>query len=231
MNESEARDSIRKMISYVEEEAKEKAREIEAKTEHEYNLAKAKYLHEAKEKLQAEYDKKWKQLEVQRRINKSTSINSSRMNIMKARNECMISLTEETRLAVADRVKNDPDEYKEILKNLLIQGFIKLLDSEVTIMCREEDQELVQEVLEEAQNSFAEIMQNEAGKTYSVTAVLDEKNFLPPAPEKGSNNPSCSGGIILLSHRGKIRCQNTLDDRLELTFNSTLPLIRSMIFS
>jgi len=231
MNESEARDSIRKMISYVEEEAKEKAREIEAKTEHEYNLAKAKYLHEAKEKLQAEYDKKWKQLEVQRRINKSTSINSSRMNIMKARNECMISLTEETRLAVADRVKNDPDEYKEILKNLLIQGFIKLLDSEVTIMCREEDQELVQEVLEEAQNSFAEIMQNEAGKTYSVTAVLDEKNFLPPAPEKGSNNPSCSGGIILLSHNGKIRCQNTLDDRLELTFNSTLPLIRSMIFS
>ena len=45
MNEQEARERIRQMISFVQEEAKEKAREIESKTEHDYNLAKAKFLH------------------------------------------------------------------------------------------------------------------------------------------------------------------------------------------
>ena len=45
MNESDAIARIKQMTTFVQEEAKERAREIEAKTEHEYNLAKTKHLH------------------------------------------------------------------------------------------------------------------------------------------------------------------------------------------
>jgi vacuolar-type H+-ATPase subunit E/Vma4 len=44
MEESRARDRIAQMIAFVEQEAKEKAKEIESKTEEEYNKEKSKHL-------------------------------------------------------------------------------------------------------------------------------------------------------------------------------------------
>ena len=79
MELSEARNRIAQMISFVEEEAKEKAREIQSRTEHEYNKEKAKHLQNAKDKLNAEYEKKWKGLEVSKRIQKSADITNQRM--------------------------------------------------------------------------------------------------------------------------------------------------------
>ena len=231
MNERQAQERLEKLTSIIEKIGHSKEEEIKRDTEENYNSAKNQYLKEGKDKVKAEFDKKWKQLEVQKRITRSTSINASRLNIMKARNECVNSLLEEARIALAERVSNNQEEYKQLLKMLLVQGFIKLLDQEVVVRCRQEDENLVQQVLDEAKAQFQEIMERETGKTYTLSVKLDADTYLPPAPEPDSHNPSCSGGVILMSHNGKIRCQNTLDDRLDLTFSSTLPLIRKMLFS
>lgn len=231
MNDSDAKERIRQMISFVQEEAKEKAREIESKTEHEYNLAKAKHLHQAKEKLTAEYEKKWKQLEVRKRISKSSAINQARMEIMTARNNCMNVLVEETKHQIIGQLKSNPAHYKELLKKLLIQGFVKMLESEITLLCRREDLAFVEEVVPEATASYLELMHRETSGHYVLTVTIDKTNFLPPAPVKDSHVPGCCGGVILTAHGGLIRCINTLDERLELAFYNTVPLIRKMVFT
>ena len=229
MNEQEAKDRIRQMISFVQEEAKDKAREIETRTEHEYNAAKSKHLFQAKERLIAENEKLWKKLEIKRRIDKSAAINAARMEIMKARSECMTQLVEETRAKLIHNASNSPAEYKEVLENLIIQGLIKLLEPQVTVQCRACDLTLVQDVLEPAKNRYLNIIRTSTGREYDLRLDIDTRH-LPPGPHEGSHGVSCSGGVILHSHNGKIRCINTLDERLTAIVAANTPALRKMLF-
>jgi V-type H+-transporting ATPase subunit E len=219
------------MISFVMEEAKEKAKEIESKTEHEYNSAKSKQLHLAKEKLNTEFDKKWKQLAVKQRIERSATINSARMEAMKVRNDLITGLLEDAKFAINDRFIQDKAAYRTLLKELIIQGLIKLLDSRVVIRCRQMDLSLVQQVLPEARSTYVELMRSETGRNYEVEVTLDTAEFLPGPPQHDSYEASCSGGVMLSSHEGKIRCINTLDERLRLVFAEGIPALRQLAFS
>ena len=231
MNESEARDRIKQMISFVMEEAKEKAKEIESKTEHEYNSAKSKHLHLAKEKLNSEFDKKWKQLAVKQRIERSATINTARMEAMRVRNDLVMGLVEEARFAISQRFQSDANTYKKLLKDLIVQGLVKLLDRDVTLRCRQADLSFVRAVMDDAKSTYLELIQRETGKSYDLTLRLDEAEFLPPAPVQGSYEPSCCGGVMLSSFEGKIRCINTLDERLRLVFAEGIPALRELVFS
>lgn len=229
MNESEAKDRIRQMISFVQEEAKDKAREIEAKAEHDYNALKSKHLFQGKEKIVADNEKRWKYLEIKRRIGKSAAINAARMEIMKARAECMTQLVDETRAELAHHSAKSPKQYKTILENLIIQGLIKLLEPQVTVQCRAADLHLVQEVLEVARERYLEIMKKSTGKEYELKLDIDS-HHLPPGLHEGSHGVSCSGGIVLHSHHGKIRCINALDERLNAIVTASTPALRKMLF-
>lgn len=231
MNDIEAKARVDQMIRFVEQEAKEKANEIESKTEQEYNLAKSKYLHQAKEKIEAEYEKKWKSLDVKKRIAHSTVINNARMDIMRAKNDCINSLTKDARLEVAARLSADRQNNKKLLHGLILEGLIKLIESEVTVMCRQEDLDIVEEVVASVAIEYSEVMLRETGRNYSVKVLVEKSKHLPPAPEAESNLPSCCGGVVLVCHNGQIRCNNTLDERLKLISTNCLPLLISMLFS
>lgn len=230
MNDAEARERIRQMISFVQEEAKEKAIEIRGKAENDYNAAKSKHLHQAKAKLEEENQKKWKSLEVNRRIERSAAINKARMEIMQVKNECIDELLAETRFAIAQKARSQPKEYKVKLQALIVQGLIKLLETDVKVRVRQEDVDLARSVLEDAAAEFKEIMHRETGQRYEVNISLDE-SYLNPRPERGSNAPSCCGGVILLADDGRIRCTNTMDERLKALFTNTVPELRKVLFS
>lgn len=230
MNEQEARERIKQMISFVQEEAKDKAREIETRTEHEYNAAKSKHLFQAKEKLVAENAKKWKNLEIKRRIDRSAAINAARMEIMKARSDCMSTLVDEARAELAHRTTKNPKQYKTILENLIVQGLIKMLESHIKIQCRASDAHLVQEVVESSKRKYVDIMKSSTGKDYDVEIEIDS-HYLPPGPGETTHGPSCAGGVILTANHGKIRCINTLDERLKAVVEFNTPGLRKLLFS
>ena len=56
-----------------------------------------------------------------------------------------------------------------------------------------------------------------------VALKLDEHEFLPAAP-------ACAGGVHVISVDGKIVCNNSLDDRLQVAFERGAPEIRRAIF-
>lgn len=104
---------------------------------------------------------------------------------------------------------------------------IKLLEPEVLLKCRKEDQDLVRSLLPDCEQEFKEIMIKEAGesdKEYSTTLKLIEAEYL--TLEEGGE----CGGIVLYTVNKKIVCYNTLKSRLDLCFEELLPHIRRLLF-
>jgi vacuolar-type H+-ATPase subunit E/Vma4 len=59
---------IKHMMAFIEQEANEKAEEIDAKAEEEFNIEKGRLVTEQRLKIMDFYEKKEKQVELQRRM-------------------------------------------------------------------------------------------------------------------------------------------------------------------
>jgi V-type H+-transporting ATPase subunit E len=153
------------------------------------------------------------------------------MEIMKARNDCMNQLLEEARSELAHRSKKNPTQYKKVLEDLIVNGLIKLLEKNVSVLCRACDKHLVEDVLASAKHRYLHIMKESTGKDYEVSLEVDNHHHLPPGPEEAAHGVSCSGGVILTSYHGKIRCINTLDERLAAVLAAKTPELRKLLFS
>ena len=112
----------------------------------------------------------------------------------------------------------------ENLKDLIIQGFIKLLEDNVNIICKKEDYNIVCGLVDQAKNEFMEKIKKEAkkGTKINLNVSVDSKYYLPE---------TLIGGVFLTSLKSKIRVDNTLDKRLELLKQSATPEIRKILFS
>ena len=116
------------------------------------------------------------------KIVQSQKMNKLRLEKLKTKIDCVNSVFEEAKAHLVKKIKNNPEEYKKILKDLLIQGFIRLLDDKINILCKKEDYDLVKSLLDEAKNEFLEKLKKEAKKSVQINdfqVTLDEKFFLP----------------------------------------------------
>ncbi len=112
-------------------QAHEKAVEIKVKTEHDFNLEKQLLVHNAKVKIQEEYVQKEKEREVQDRIKHSSMIGESRVRKMRARDDLLNKLRDNT-LEELGLIASRPD-YKDLLKDLIVQSLIKIEEETVEV--------------------------------------------------------------------------------------------------
>merc|ERR1719274_416307 len=119
------------MTEFIKNEAKDKAEEINAKATEEYSIEKNKLVQQMKEKLRLEYAKKAKQVETQCAIKKSTAINKSRLEKIKARQE-VIKLIKADSMELLKDVCTGP-----FFQKLIVQGLLMLLEEEVVVRCRQ----------------------------------------------------------------------------------------------
>ena len=85
-------------------------------------------------------------IKVAEKIFKSRKINQCRMSEMKVRFDMIEKVQEDTKNQLK-RQKADLNGYKQLLRVLIKQGLIKLLEEEVEIRCLKEDIPIVKEVL------------------------------------------------------------------------------------
>ena len=62
---------------------------------------------------------------------------------MKAINEITDSLKAELKKDFNEQMKQNKNAYKELLKKLMIQGLIKMMEASIVIRCREADKEMI----------------------------------------------------------------------------------------
>lgn len=89
------------------------------------------------------------------------------------------------------------------------------MSKEVTISAREADYDLVKDAISKSTKDFKE----KSG--IDVKASIDEKDPL---------STSLHGGVIVKGNGGKIKVNNTLEERLSLMQTQALPAVRIALF-
>jgi len=214
LNDEEVQNEMKKMIEFIKQEAFEKAREIQVKADEEFNIEKGKLVRQEALNVEAIFDRKIKQAEVQKRIATSNHINKSRLKVLQARQEMLEQLYTETREQL-QQISKDKAKYDKLLRDLVLQGFYSLMEPEVMVTCRAADKDCVAKAIDGA----AQVYKAEAGS--DVNATIDTSNPLPA---------SSAGGVVLSAQAGKVRVDNTLEARLAILEEQMLPQIRVLLF-
>jgi len=228
MDDKEAERQIQQMVNFILNEAKDKAEEIEAKALEDFNIEKLKLVQQMKEKIRAEYVRKAKQVETQCAIARSTAINRSRLEKIKARQEVLGKVNDDVTAKLQAELRSEP-KHKKLITSLITQGLLMLLEDDVAVACRECDSKLVQGCLADAAASYTNVIREQTGVTKNVRLSIDRSGFLPGPPGQGSSK-SCIGGVVLSCGGGLIKINNTLDERLKLTMELDKPAIRQLLF-
>jgi len=150
------------------------------------------------------------------------------MSTMRRRDDKMNELKKEVlgRLASISADK----KYPALVKFLITQGLMTLMETEVELRVRKEDLAIVSEQLPIAVQLYKDTMSAATSIVPTVTVTIDQKQFLPPGPKPGQQQASCCGGVLLSSRAGQIVCRNTLDARVDLCFESLKPQLRGALF-
>eukprot|EP00741_Cyanophora_paradoxa_P013912 tig00020723_g13429.t1 len=222
MQDADVKKQISQMVNFIKQEAQEKASEIAVKAEEEFNIEKLRMVEAEKTKIRKDYERKEKQVEVQKKIAYSMDVNASRLKCLKARDESLQEILEDVKKILAD-VGKPSDKYKKLVKDLILQGFHMLGDKEVTIRCREVDNSIINECISSAVKEYKD-------KTGAdIKATHDSSSPLPPPPGS-AQGATCAGGVILSSQGGRIVCNNTLEARLDIAYQGKLPEIRKRLY-
>jgi V-type H+-transporting ATPase subunit E len=222
MSDKEVKAQLDRMVSFILREADEKANEVRINAEDEFSAQRQSAVQGEKLKLMKEYEKKEKQVDIEKRITFSNAINQSRLRVLRAREELLAKIVADAQKRLASM--GEPGEpYKKLLRDLILQGLLKLQEDKVSLRCRETDQGLVKEVLSDAINLYKQ-------KTGNSAVITIDTNWLPSAYSASHQSDFCSGGVILSAQDGRILCNNTLDQRLLLSYEQLLPEIRKALF-
>eukprot|EP00834_Sanchytrium_tribonematis_P003396 NODE_129_length_16972_cov_2.172643.p11 type:complete len:221 gc:universal NODE_129_length_16972_cov_2.172643:10790-11452(+) len=195
MDSNAVQQETTKMIGFIKNEAMEKAREIKVKADEEFNIEKTKLVREETIHLDQVYEKKKKQSSVQKKIQESNMNNKQRLKVLQIKNSHLDGLLQNVRDKLTS-VSSQP-QYKELLKNLLLQSFTCLLESKVEIQCLANEEAVLKEILPTAVDEFEKLSK------IKVEATIN--------PSLGKESV---GGIIVTALDGRIKALNTLEHRL-----------------
>ena len=96
--------------------------------------------------------------EVNMKIKRSAELNTARIDKMRKTNELVESLQLEAKKKMAENLKQNPKSYQELLKNLLVQGLIKLIEPKVILRVRKSDLKIIQGLIDEAVKIYKDLM-------------------------------------------------------------------------
>lgn len=98
------------------------------------------------------------------RIEKSAALNKQRIKKMAVRNQLVETIFGDCKKQMKTYFESNPDVYKKLLKDLIVQSLIRLMESEVYVMCRKSDESIVNSVLDEAAADYKKLMAEKVKK-------------------------------------------------------------------
>lgn len=204
---------MNKMVEFIKKEAEEKAKEVKAKANEEYEIEKANIVRSEIAAIDQAYEQKYKQNKLAQQITKSTLANKTRLKVLDAKEK----LFEDVVSKAHDEIKKLPAnkaKYEQLLSELIEECMVLLKEETVIVRVREADTEVAKSALVTAIKTF------KSKKNSDIAAEIDTE-FLPK---------SSIGGIVALDRTKRLSIDNTLDERLKLLSTNGLPLIRLELF-
>ena len=221
MNQEQREERITHLQQMIKMETEEKARMIVDEVKLRANKEKNKQFNADMDKLNKEFEERQAQEATNKKLEKSRKNNEIRLDVQKYRSE----LIERLRADLDERIKTtlkDKQKYKAFLKELILQGLVRLLETNVKIRSTKNDLELIRELLPEVKQEYAKFMKEKIDKDVTIELTLFEKSFL---------SEEYMGGVILYCNNNKIVFDNSIRARIELTLQSSTPDIRRIMFT
>lgn len=214
LTDGDVQKQIKQMMAFIDQEASEKAEEIDAKAEEEFNIEKGRLVQQQRVKIMEYYERKQKQIELQKKIQTSNLLNNARLKVLKSREDHIKLLREDAQKKLVV-LTQDPKQYRDLLEGLIVQGLYQMIEDNLVIRCRQKDVKLVEDAIKPAVVSFKNATKRD------VKVTMDTNNYL---------SADSAGGVELLTPNGKIKVENTLESRLELIIEQMEPELKEMLF-
>ena len=240
------------MVQFIKQEAKEKAAEIKLKADEEYNIQKLRAVEDEKQKIRGDYERKEKQVEVQKRIAQSNEVRLGRMKTLKAREEAMQAVLAEAAAKLPSLTQGSG--YATLLESLILEALIELCDQKVQVKGIASAAAITQKAMTPAVAKYKEWATKSQGAAWASTIDVtfdstpltsgcarppaDKTPARPPPPPRPPplTPPRLSlvrriGGVAVSGFGGKITLTNTLESRLMLAYETRLPELRRVLFA
>ncbi|XP_037668325.1 V-type proton ATPase subunit E 1-like isoform X1 [Choloepus didactylus] len=214
LSNADVQKQIKHMMAFIEEEANEKAEEIDAKAEEEFSIEKGRLVQTQRLKMMEYYAKKEKQIEQQKKIKMSNLMNQARLKVLRARDDLITDLLNEAKQRLS-KVGKDTTRYQVLLDGLVLQGLYQLLEPEMIIHCRKQDFPLVKAVVQKV------IPMYKIATKKDVDFQIDQEAYLPE---------DIAGVIEVYSGDHKIKVSNTLESQLDLIAQQMMPEVWGALF-
>lgn len=163
---------LKKMTTFIRQEALEKAKEIQIKADEEFAIEKSKLVRQETSSIDSNYAKKHKQASMSQQITRSTLANKTRIKVLSARQGLLDELFEKARDRL-DGYAKDKAKYEGMCKGLILEGLYALNEDKVAVRARKADYEVVRKAIDGAKKEYKEKL----GKDIEIE--LDEKNPQP----------------------------------------------------
>ena len=209
-----------KIIRSIWKNTFDKILEIKISNKRELKAMKEKIMVEEKKKIDQNYNRKYNDEFTKKKIEISTAKNRANLDKMNIKNELVQKTVDETLDKLKAFAKIENNSYKKLLKELILECMIKLLEKECYIKARKDDINYIQSILKECENEYAKIMKQETKREYECKLNIIEDDFIEDE----------YGGVIIMNRDKKIIINNGLKDRLMLTKEKHLPEIKKMLF-
>lgn len=203
--------TMERMLKFIEDSANEDVVKSHNDAEATFASEKARLVEEQCKKITEYYARRGKQVELQRKIQASNMVNQARLRVLREAEQHIRNVMEEARRSLKE-LALDERGYRELLAKLVTQGLLQMLEPEVTVLCRPQDEALLD--LDGAARHYRQATGGQA-----VRLSLE-----PSLPA------SASGGVELQAKRGRIRVCNTLEARLDMIAVQLLPQVRTALF-
>ncbi|XP_018901912.1 V-type proton ATPase subunit E [Bemisia tabaci] len=214
LSDADVQKQIKHMMAFIEQEANEKAEEIDAKAEEEFNIEKGRLVQNQRLKIMEYYERKEKQVELQKKIQSSNMLNQARLKALIVQEDHIKNVLNDARKKLGEITK-DPAQYREVFEKLILQALLQIIETNVVLRVKESEVGFVEKLLPKVTEDYKKISNRD------VSLKLDTESFLP------AEN---SGGVEVLAQRGKIKVNNTLEARLSLIAAQLIPQIRVALF-
>jgi len=172
LSDDQVSQELKKMTAFIKQEAMEKGREIELKADEEFAIEKSKLVRQETSSIDTQYEKKFKQARMSQQITQSTVANKTRLKVLSARQELLDGIFEQAQKRLGEATK-DGEKYTDILKNLMLEGFYALNESQLQVRGRKNDYQFINDAIGRATQEYKEKTKKD------ITATIDEKNPLP----------------------------------------------------
>jgi len=214
MDANSAKAQVTHMRDFILHEAREKADEIDAKAEQDYTVEKQRLVEDEKLRIKREYDRKKSNVELETKIANATETNKNKLLVLAAAS----GQVEETFKATTDSLKAVPKSpaYKDLLVKLIEEGITALSLPAVKVRCRAEDKAAVQQAISTIKGD--------------VKITLEDKPLTVDTSVTNIDN-QCVGGVQVCSEDGKVVVSQTLNARLQVVYDTALPVFKPMLFN